>query len=133
MEITWHPFTLTLGDEFQALLEVDAPVFQIIDTLRLELNRHNFVLVLDLERLLTAIDPLQSVGADGPAYWNARQHQFVPSEKMTMAIHRFIFQAGRKTKTVVNALIASGEAHPVRSWRDESGRDLAQSSKEICL
>ena len=27
-------FTLTLGDEFQALLKVEAPVFQIIDTLR---------------------------------------------------------------------------------------------------
>ena len=26
-------FTLTLGDEFQALLKVEAPVFQIIDTL----------------------------------------------------------------------------------------------------
>ena len=25
-------FTLTLGDEFQALLKVDAPIFQIIDT-----------------------------------------------------------------------------------------------------
>ena len=31
-------FTLTLGDEFQALLKVDAPIFQIIDTLRSELK-----------------------------------------------------------------------------------------------
>ena len=39
-------FTLTLGDEFQGLLKVDAPVFQIIDTLRSELT--NYVLVSDL-------------------------------------------------------------------------------------
>ena len=33
-------FTLTLGDEFQALLKVDAPIFQIIDT------RNNLISVM---------------------------------------------------------------------------------------
>ena len=33
-------FTLTLGDEFQALLKVEAPVFQIIDT------RNNLISVM---------------------------------------------------------------------------------------
>ena len=50
--------------------------------------------------------------------------------KMTMAIHRFIFQAGRKPRLFENALIASGEA--IRSgWRDSQEEIFAQSSKEI--
>ena len=49
-------FTLTLGDEFQALLEVDAPVFQIIDTLRLELNPTQLRFGSGLGEIVTAIE-----------------------------------------------------------------------------
>ena len=65
-------FTLTLGDEFQALLKMDAPVFQIIDTLRSELKPTQLRFGIGLGEIVTDIDPLQSIGADGPAYWNAR-------------------------------------------------------------
>ena len=44
-------FTFDLGDEFQALLKVDAPVFQIIDTLRLELTPTQLRFGIGLGRL----------------------------------------------------------------------------------
>ena len=111
-------FTLTLGDEFQALLEVDAPVFQIIDTLRLELNPTQLRFGIGLGEIVTDIDPLQSVGADGPAYWNARAAINLVHQKNDYGNTQIYFLSGNDSQdSVVNALIASGEA--IRSgWRD---------------
>lgn len=111
-------FTLTLGDEFQALLKVDAPVFQIIDTLRLELNPTQLRFGIGLGEIVTAIDPLQSVGADGPAYWNARAAINFVHQKNDYGNTQIYFLSGKENQDFfVNALIASGEA--IRSgWRD---------------
>ena len=111
-------FTLTLGDEFQALLEVDAPIFQIIDTLRLELNPTQLRFGIGLGEIVTAIDPLQSVGADGPAYWNARAAINLVHQKNDYGNTQIYFSSGKENQDFfVNALIASGEA--IRSsWRD---------------
>ena len=111
-------FTLTLGDEFQALLEVDAPVFQIIDTLRLELNPTQLRFGIGLGEIVTAIDPLQSVGADGPAYWNARAAINFVHQKNDYGNTQIYFSSGKENQDFfVNALISSGEA--IRSsWRD---------------
>ena len=111
-------FTLTLGDEFQALLKVDAPVFQIIDTLRSELNPTQLRFGIGLGEIVTAIDPLQSVGADGPAYWNARAAINFVHQKNDYGNTQIYFSSGKENQDYfVNALIASGEA--IRSgWRE---------------
>ena len=110
-------FTLTLGDEFQALLKVDAPVFQMIDTLRSELNPTQLRFGIGLGEILTDIDPLQSIGADGPAYWNARAAINLVHQKNDYGNTQIYFSCGKeKQDFFVNALIASGEA--IRSgWR----------------
>ena len=111
-------FTLTLGDEFQALLEVDAPVFQIVDTLRSELTPTQLRFGIGLGEIVTAIDPLQSIGADGPAYWNARAAINFVHQKNDYGSTQIYFSSGKENRDFfVNALIASGEA--IRSgWRD---------------
>ena len=111
-------FTLTLGDEFQALLKVDAPIFQIIDTLRSELTPTQLRFGIGLGEIVTAIDPLQSVGADGPAYWNARAAINFVHQKNDYGNTQIYFPSGKENQDFfVNALIASGEA--IRSgWRD---------------
>ena len=111
-------FSLTLGDEFQALLKVDAPVFQIIDTLRSELTPTQLRFGIGLGEIVTAIDPLQSVGADGPAYWNARAAINFVHQKNDYGNTQIYFSSGKENQDFfVNALIASGEA--IRSgWRD---------------
>ena len=110
-------FTLTLGDEFQALLKVDAPVFQIIDSLRSELIPTQLRFGIGLGEIVTAIDPLQSIGADGPAYWNARAAINLVHQKNDYGNTQIYFSSGNDSKDLlVNALIASGEA--IRSgWR----------------
>ena len=110
-------FTLTLGDEFQTLLKVDAPVFQIIDTLRSELSPTQLRFGIGLGVIATAIDPLQSIGADGPAYWNARAAINLVHQKNDYGNTQIYFSSGNDSKDLlVNALIASGEA--IRSgWR----------------
>ena len=110
-------FSLTLGDEFQALLKVDAPVFQIIDTLRSELSPTQLRFGIGLGEIATAIDPLQSIGADGPAYWNARAAINLVHQKNDYGNTQIYFSSGNDSKDLlVNALIASGEA--IRSgWR----------------
>ena len=110
-------FTLTLGDEFQALLKVEAPVFQIIDTLRSELKPTQLRFGIGLGEILTDIDPLQSIGADGPAYWNARSAINLVHQKNDYGNTQIYFSSGKeKQDFFVNALIASGEA--IRSgWR----------------
>ena len=110
-------FTLTLGDEFQALLKADAPVFQIIDTLRSELTPTQLRFGIGLGEILTDIDPLQSIGADGPAYWNARAAINLVHQKNDYGNTQIYFSSGKeKQDFFVNALIASGEA--IRSgWR----------------
>ena len=111
-------FTLTLGDEFQALLKVDAPVFQIIDTLRSELTPTQLRFGIGLGEIVTDIDPLQSIGADGPAYWNARAAINLVHQKNDYGNTQIYFSSGKENQDFfVNALIASGEA--IRSgWRD---------------
>lgn len=110
-------FTLTLGDEFQGLLKVDAPVFQIIDTLRSELTPTQLRFGIGLGEIVTDIDPLQSIGADGPSYWNARAAINLVHQKNDYGNTQIYFSCGKeKQDFFVNALIASGEA--IRSgWR----------------
>ena len=110
-------FTLTLGDEFQGLLKVDAPVFQMIDTLRSLLTPTQLRFGIGLGEILTDIDPLQSIGADGPAYWNARAAINLVHQKNDYGNTQIYFSCGKeKQDFFVNALIASGEA--IRSgWR----------------
>ena len=110
-------FTLTLGDEFQGLLKVDAPVFQIIDTLRSELTPTQLRFGIGLGEIVTDIDPLQSIGADGPVYWNARAAINLVHQKNDYGNTQIYFSCGKeKQDFFVNALIASGEA--IRSgWR----------------
>ena len=110
-------FTLTLGDEFQALLKVDAPVFQMIDTLRSLLTPTQLRFGIGLGEIVTDIDPLQSIGADGPAYWNARAAINLVHQKNDYGNTQIYFSSGKENQDFfVNALIASGEA--IRSgWR----------------
>lgn len=65
-------FSITLGDEFQGLLTVEAPVFQMIDEIRQTMAPVDIRFGVGLGDMKTDINPRESLGADGPAYWNAR-------------------------------------------------------------
>lgn len=63
--------TLTLGDEFQGLLKPDRRVMRLADDIETRIG-HPLRLGFGYGTMLTAINPELSIGADGKAYWSAR-------------------------------------------------------------
>lgn len=71
-DIIQSKFTLTLGDEFQALLKPSKEIFELLEELEY-LIPVPFRYGLGYGILNTDFDKDVSIGADGPAYWNARE------------------------------------------------------------
>ena len=71
-DIIVSKLTLTLGDEFQVILKPSINIFRLIDSLQVELNLE-FRLGIGHGEIVTDINPELSIGADGPAFWNARE------------------------------------------------------------
>ncbi|WP_156009370.1 SatD family protein [Streptococcus ruminantium] len=68
------PFTITKGDEFQALCKPNPYIFLMIDRIQIAFRGELEIRFgIGLGGILTTIDPRQSIGADGPAYWEARK------------------------------------------------------------
>lgn len=67
------PLTLTLGDEFQALLYPKAEAMRLPDELERALKDYPLRLGLGYGAVRTAIDPRLSIGADGECFWHARE------------------------------------------------------------
>ena len=72
-EIIVSPFTVTTGDEFQALLKVDGRIFQLIDDISLRFLPHTIRFGIGAGQVITEINRQQSIGSDGPVFWNARK------------------------------------------------------------
>lgn len=66
-------FTITLGDEFQALFKSPSSMFQALDEISFTLYPVRIRYGIGLGEITTEINPELSIGADGPAYWNARE------------------------------------------------------------
>ena len=103
-------FSLTLGDEFQGLVKVGAPIFQIIDQLRLALPDLNLRFGLGLGEILTSINPAVSLGADGPAYWRAREAiQQVHQQHHYETVHVYLVTGEEDQDAVLNHSLALSE------------------------
>ncbi len=105
------PLTLTLGDEFQALMKPAADVPRLLDELELRLKGYPFRAGLGYGDILTDINPDLSIGADGPAYWNAREainwvHDNSAGGKFSTAIRGF----GGLRDDMLNSLFQSADA-----------------------
>lgn len=104
-------FSLTLGDEFQGLLSTQVNIFQVIDDIILLIKPYQIRFGIGLGQILTDINPDVSIGADGPAYWNARQAINYIHEKNDYGQNHLAFQSDNKlTSKVINSLLAAGEA-----------------------
>ncbi|TCD46368.1 DNA-binding protein [Streptococcus sp. X16XC17] len=110
-------FSITLGDEFQGLFEIGAPLFHIIDDVIQILSPYTVRFGIGLGDIVTDINPELSIGADGPAYWHAREAiQFV-HQKNDYGNTSIAIKVGDATKTSqLNALIAAGDAIKA-DWR----------------
>lgn len=65
-------FIITLGDEFQGLLKSNVDIMQIINYIQFEMYPIKFRIGLGIGEINTSINMEFALGADGPAYYNAR-------------------------------------------------------------
>ena len=109
--------SITLGDEFQGLLSLDAPLFQIIDRINLAMKPYQVRFGIGIGKILTDINPEQSIGADGPAYWHARKAINYIHQKNDYGNTQIAVSFDDENQVnIVNTLIASSEA--IKSdWR----------------
>jgi hypothetical protein len=66
------PYTITLGDEFQAVYKDFMPVFTDISQIIWVVYPTRIRFSLSLDILSTDINPNESLGMDGPAFYSAR-------------------------------------------------------------
>ena len=123
-------FSITLGDEFQGLLMAEAPLFQMIDEINQSMEGINLRFGIGLGKILTDINPEVSLGADGPAYWYAREainhiHQKNDYGNTQLAVR----MDEKEGEEVINSLLAASEAIKA-SWRD-SQKVLLQTLLEL--
>ncbi|MFZ0390793.1 MAG: SatD family protein [Calditrichia bacterium] len=67
------PFTITLGDEFQAVYKNAGEVFRHIWEIRSEVHPVKVRCAIGIGELSTELNPKQAIGMDGPAFHLARQ------------------------------------------------------------
>ena len=116
-EVLVSKLSITLGDEFQGLLTLDAPLFQIIDRINLAMHPYQVHFGIGMGKILTDINPEQSIGADGPAYWHARKAINYIHQKNDYGNTQIAVSFDDENQvSLVNTLIASSEA--IKSdWR----------------
>ena len=66
-------FVITLGDEFQGLLKLPKNLTRIIEQIKMELYPIKLRFGAGIGEIYTEINPKIAIGADGPAYHNARE------------------------------------------------------------
>lgn len=66
-------FIITIGDEFQGVLMEGAKLLEIIDKIRFMMDEINLRFGIGIGDIYTKINYELSIGADGPAYWKARE------------------------------------------------------------
>ncbi|EGJ26456.1 SatD family protein [Streptococcus porcinus] len=110
-------FSLTLGDEFQGLMKIDAPIFYLIDLINDEMRDIPMRYGIGVGEILTDINPEISIGADGPAYWYAREAIKFIHQKNDYGTTQIAIRTGEIEEDVfLNSLLSAGEAIKY-NWR----------------
>ena len=66
-------FTITLGDEFQGVLKQGPMILEMLDRIKFEMKPVEIRFGIGMGEISTKIFRDNSLGADGSAYWNARE------------------------------------------------------------
>lgn len=105
------PFTITKGDEFQALCKPNPYIFLMIDQIQLAFRDEVEIRFgIGLGEILTAIDPKLSIGADGPAYWEAQKALKFIQDKDDYGSSLVAFSSEYKQiDRVINPLLTSSD------------------------
>ncbi len=82
-------FIITLGDEFQGLLNSTKPLIEIIEKIKLKMYPTKIRFGIGFGEITTKINKSMAISADGPAYYYARKmiNEIKKSEKSRMSDH----------------------------------------------
>lgn len=101
--------TLTIGDEFQCLLKPNRDIPLLMDVLERRLGLA-FRLGLGAGTISTKINPELSLGADGEAYWRAREAiEYVHDKNWNGKCHIYFIGQSAETNDIMNTLFACSE------------------------
>ncbi|VUX03128.1 Uncharacterised protein [Streptococcus constellatus] len=102
------PFTVTAGDEFQALFSPNSYMFQIIDQLSVAFAPYEIRFGIGVGDMITEINKEQSIGSDGPAYWLAREAITYIHDKNDYGInHISVSMADENVSQTINTMLAA--------------------------
>lgn len=102
--------TLTLGDEFQALIKPEKRMIHMLDELYTSLEEYPFRLGIGYGEISTAIDKNISIGADGEGFWQARAAiDYVHDNSMGGKVITHILGFGKLHDELLNALFEASD------------------------
>ncbi len=126
------PFTITLGDEFQAVYQNANNLFIDIWTIVTELYPQKFRFAFGVGNLTTQINRKQAIGMDGPAFHYARQ--CIQDLKETSNLFKILGEQLAYPEILNQSLNLI--SHQIAGWEKNRFRILAglyrnESSKEM--
>ncbi len=93
-------FIITIGDEFQGLLRKGDHILEIIDKINILMNPVQIRFGIGIGEIKTRINKL-SIGADGPAYWHAREAILKVHEENDYGIAKLMISAQENPNLIV--------------------------------
>lgn len=98
-------WTITLGDEFQVLIKPNLEVFKMLDYISYKMYPTKIRFGIGLGEIYTDINYEKSIGADGPAYWNARDAIEFIHNNNNYGSSKISFKSKNKNDEIINNLI----------------------------
>ena len=98
-------WTITLGDEFQVLIKPNLEIFKILDYISYKMDPIKIRFGIGLGEIYTNINYEKSVGADGPAYWNARDAIEFIHDNNNYGSSKISFKSKNKNDEIINNLL----------------------------
>lgn len=115
-------WTITLGDEFQVLMRPNLKLFEMLDLISYKMRPNKIRYGIGLGDIKTSINYEESIGADGPAYWNARKAIESIHDNNNYGNSKTAFISGSSNDEIINNLLAYTD------WMEERWTD---SQREI--
>lgn len=99
-------FIITLGDEFQGLLNSTKPLIEIIEKIKLKMYPTKIRFGIGFGEITTKINKNMAISADGPAYYCARKmiNEIKKSEKSRMSDQIAIKVCSYEKETIVQLI-----------------------------
>lgn len=98
-------WTITLGDEFQALIKPNLEIFKMLDYISYKMEPIKIRFGIGLGEIYRNINYEVSLEADGPAYWNARDAIEFIHDNNNYGNSKISFKSENKNDEIINNLL----------------------------